>query len=167
VERELTCVRQPVGVAYEPMVFPTLRVFPIEKKDSSVSTIIHRCPPPHHPPACPPNYGGGAESGAGVWIGAREVPTYLMGLPLGCNGENALMAPFAYDSRDFACILQTSGETQEKLKEHIASLPLKEGSPVRTANVSSASRIRSGIETDGGLMSLRVRGRRARNFKRV
>jgi len=65
-----------------------------------------------------------------------------MGLPLDCNGENALIASFAYDSRDFAWILQTSGVTQEKLREHIPSFPLYDGSPVSTARVSRASRIR-------------------------
>jgi len=94
-----------------------------------------------HLPTLPPNRGRGGERDR-TQIGARRIPTYLMGLPFRCNGENALMASFAYDSRDFAWILQTSGVTQEKLREHIPSFPLYDGSPVSVARVSSASRIR-------------------------
>ena len=71
-----------------------------------------------------------------------ESSTHLIGLPLGCNGEKASAASFAYDSRDFTWILQISGETQEKFNEHSPSLSEYEVSPVNSARVPSAWRIR-------------------------
>lgn len=112
------------------------------------------------------NAGGRDGSGANLDRSER-VSTYLMGLPFDCNGENASVASFAYDSLDFTWTLQTSGETHEKFKEHIASFPENDESPVSSARVSSASRIRWGTGTEGGRMSLRTRGRRARNFESV
>ena len=90
-----------------------------------------------------------------------------MGFPLDRKGENAWAASLAYVSRDFAWLLQMSGGAQEKFKGHIASFPESEESPVSSARVSSASRMRWGTETGGGLISLRARGRRFRNFTRV
>lgn len=72
----------------------------------------------------------------------KEVSTHLIGLPFDCNGENAWIESFAYNSRDFDWILQTSGETQEKFRGHIPSFPLNDESPVNSARVLSASRIR-------------------------